>query len=174
MLYRLRGMLSTAAIWGLIAVPVEMATLTLAAVAGAELPTARMLGSMLAGAVVHSALNGFVFAALVTVGAHHRLRESLRRREFVVWGAIAGLASPALGVLEAWRLGHLSFLPSRVTSGLAVAGMIGAATGAAYHLLANRRLRGVPDPAPDALLRPPPEFLASAMTTNVNEGARVT
>ncbi len=141
MLRRFRGLVSTAILWGAIAVPVEVVMLTVAAIAGAELPSARMFTALLTGAVVHSAFNGLVFASLVTVGARRRSLAALRLREFLAWGAVAGLASRTLGVVEAWRLGHLGVLPDRVAAGLAVAGAIGATTGAVYYFLTRERPR---------------------------------
>ena len=152
----IRGILGTAAAWGLAWIPLTVATWSIGAALGAQLPPLRFWGMMLVGAAIRGAITGTVFATVVAIAGRHREFKALRLRHMIVWGGIGGLVGAALN-LSAYLLNSSLAIPL-VPLGLSLgfSSLLGALSGAGTLYVARR--------APE--LGAPRQVLIDAPTTD--------
>ena len=153
----IRGILGTAAAWGLAWIPLSVATWSIALAFGAPVPPMRVWGSLLIGATFRGAITGAVFATVVAIAGRRREFKALRLRHMILWGGIGGLVGPAL-TLSAYLLNSTLAIPL-VPLGLSLgfSSLLGALSGAGTLYVARR--------APE--LGAPSRVLIDAPTTDV-------
>ena len=146
----LRGILKTAATWGIAWVPCTAALLGLAALFGAPIPSAAVIPLLIRSAI-GGALNGAVFSVALAIAGRNKTPETLSGGLLIACGTIGGAFFPALllGVLASTSVS----LPMIVVPvNLLIGGLMGA-TFAVITLQAIRHAATLPAPSesPDEL-----------------------
>lgn len=146
----LRGILKTAATWGIAWVPCTAALLGLGALFGAPIPAAVFI-SLLIRSAIGGALNGAVFSVALAIAGRNKTPETLSGGVLIACGAIGGAFFPALllGVLASTSVS----LPMIVVPVNLVIGALMGATFAGITLKAIRHAATLPAPSesPDEL-----------------------
>jgi hypothetical protein len=142
----LRGILKTAALWGIVWVPFTAALLGLGMLFGAPIPAAAII-SILIRSAIGGALNGAVFSVALAIAGRNKTPETLSGRLLIACGAIGGAFFPAL------MLGALA--TTSVTVPLIVVPVnlaFGALMGTAFAAITLKAIRHAATlPAPSAL-----------------------
>lgn len=133
----LRGVLGTAAAWGLAWIPLTLVTWGIAALFGSG-PPLEYWGPMIAFAAARGAMSGAGFATVLALAGRRRTFESLQMRDMVRWGAVGGILAPAvsLGVMALTTTAVIPALSFGL--GLGFASVLGAVCAAGTLWIARR------------------------------------
>ena len=152
----IRGILGTAAAWGLAWIPLTFATWSIGAALGAQLPSLRFWGVMLVGAAIRGAITGAAFATVVAIAGRRREFGAIRLRHMLLWGGIGGLVGPAIS-LGVFLLDGVTIPLVPLGLSLGFSSLLGALSGAGTLYVARR--------APE--LGAPSRVLIDAPTTDI-------
>jgi uncharacterized membrane protein YdcZ (DUF606 family) len=140
---RLRGITGTALIWA-VAWGVSSAFAYFVAGYGGDLPMSDLLVGVVSSVGIFFAIWGFVsgtvFALAMLVIERRRTLHELTVARTAVWGAIGGLALPALYTAATLSAPGSQPLPNGLTSAILVCGALGAACAAGSLWVARRGL----------------------------------
>ena len=133
----LRGVLGTAAAWGLAWIPLTLATWSVSALFG-HVPSIEYWESVVIGAAVRGAISGAAFATVLAIAGRRRTFASLRLRDMLRWGAVGGIVAPAI-TLGTIALTSATSIPALTMGlGLGFASALGSVSAAGTLWLARK------------------------------------